>query len=110
MSKTITANLRHPLAASQDSYRVISISTAHLSPGDIIGLDSLANDSECQMVMKRDTGYFVKLYDDIETNNGFIGHSDSFDNIVINAYEAGYRMIEFDCDATIYACLPAFEE
>ena len=56
------------LEHSEDSYRTIGISNYHLSGADTVVLDDLASDPECNMVLKLDTGWFVKLYESPDAN------------------------------------------
>lgn len=94
---------------TEDTYKAIGIYIGHLSKPDREALKELSEDGEVTMVMERDTGFFVKLYDEAKYN--VYGElSDLANNILAFAYEAGFRMIEFDCDATAYDCLPCFDE
>lgn len=64
------------------------------------------------MVMVRDTGWFVKLFDEKYSNldsHVFKKISATGQDIIMAAFEAGYRMIEFDCDATEYDGFEIFE-
>lgn len=40
------------------------------------------------MIMGRDTGWFVKLYEDAESNLDYHGMSDNFSNILVSALKA----------------------
>jgi len=60
------------------------------------------------MVMERDTGFLVKLYDDVEY---FADepYSDNLRGLLMSAHQAGFRMMEFDSDATILEDTPYFD-
>lgn len=96
------------LERTEDSYKAIGISTYHLSLDDTVDLDGLAFDRECNMVMKRDTGWFVKLYDSPQANDRehLTEHLKSLFRACLGA---GFRMIEFDADASIYHNLQTFD-
>lgn len=97
------------LAATEDNYKVIGISTCHLSKADQVSLDELAQDEQCNMVMKRDTGWFVKLYEEKEYNDGH-AVSDNLKALLGFCFNAGYRMIEFDADASQYEYLTLYQQ
>lgn len=96
------------LEHSEDSYRTIGISNYHLSGADTVVLDDLASDPECNMVLKRDTGWFVKLYESPDANT-HASMSLNLNSILSACLSAGYRMIEFDADANLYQKLQTFE-
>ncbi len=101
------------LKATDDQYKVIGISTAHILPEDGKRLESEEMLSH-NMVLTRDTGAFVRLYPDTdgETRNledDYAGFSDAFYNVLRLAKEAGYGMVEFDSDATVYESLSSFD-
>ncbi len=99
--------LENELAATIDSYKVIGICNAHLCEGDKSMLDMMASDDECNMVMKRDTGWFVKLYDAPEFNERE-DMSSNLKKLLRGCLGAGFRMIEFDADAAYYSHLETF--
>lgn len=93
------------LASTTDQYKTIGISTCHLSMDDHNALTCLSSDPDCNMICSRDcTGWIVKLYDEAERNTGYEGMSDHFHSMLVSVRKAGYRSIEFDCDAQIYDC------
>ena len=98
------------LNATEDQYRVIGISTDHLSREDRDYLESLAKDPAIGMVMGRDTGWFLKLYEDLDLNLDYPAMSPSLQAIITCVHMAGFRMIEFDCDATSYEVWEMHEE
>lgn len=80
----------------EDQYKCIAISTAHLDHHDRMVLEN----SDKNMIMGRDTGWFVKLYED-EPLSGLSMFTPKFQTLVSDIYAAGYRMIEFDGDAPV---------
>ncbi len=91
-----------------DAYRVIGISTKHLPHDDLIRLESSSFSSQNTMVLSRDSGFFVKL--DSDKVKPLLDMSDFFNTICLNAYESGFKMIEFDDNATTYDSIPLFED
>lgn len=100
-------NISEQLKASQDQYSTICISTAHVSKEDRTKLSRMCFDPNCNMIMKRDTGWFVKLYDEAEDNDYDV--SEDLKALFYYCVEAGFRMIEFDCDAEIYGFFTRYE-
>lgn len=95
-----------------EEYMTVAMSTAHLTKEDLDALEAAEREDD-QMVLKRESGYFIKLYDvcdeeGVERNYRH-GHSDTIKDIIRWALESGYRMIEFDGDATVMAQFPTFE-
>lgn len=90
-----------------EEYRTAAVSTAHLKSGD---LDALAKYtvSDDNMIITRDTGHFIKLYEDANYNMR-VGLSDAYHNIIRYFWEQGFRMVEFDCDAPCLVDFPVFE-
>lgn len=87
----------HSSGVKEDFYKVVVLSTAHLTEGDKDAME-LGNHDNSQMIMKRDTGFFVKLYDEVESNYcGFM--SESLLKIIRWAHHERFSMIEFDSDA-----------
>ncbi|MDC8832834.1 DUF5983 family protein [Alteromonas gilva] len=80
----------------------------HLTPNDIEQLRNLAARDDFQMVMERDTGFVVKLYEEVED---FAGepYSCNLLGLLMSAHQAGFRMVEFDSDATILEDVPSFD-
>ena len=95
------------MASSSDQYKTLGVSTSHLTIDDLKALEEIADDLNCNMILSRDTGWFVKLYDE-PFDNFHKGMSESFNKILIGALSAGYRMVEFDCDATEYKTFKVF--
>lgn len=95
------------MGQSSDAYNCIGISTAHLSEQ---AMDDLTTLAETEMAFARDTGWFLKLYDDVESNDTMMRNAcDELQNIVTLANLSEYRMIEFDSDAAYYDGLPKFD-
>lgn len=81
---------------THEQYKTLCISTGDISAEDLNNLKHI----DSQMIMERDTGFFIKLYDEEEYNNDEF-QSLSFKTMVIihAARDAGFRVIEIDCDA-----------
>ena len=64
-------------------------------------LDRLSN-----MMMERDTGFFIKLYEEREYVESMFGAlAPDYHNVkklCLSAHDAGYRMVEFDSGAALY--------
>lgn len=89
-----------------ESYKALAVCTGHL-PQDDMGM---LKDSRSNMIMERDTGFFVKLYDDLECNlKEFFLMSDEFNKIISFAFDNGYRLIEFDRDVDLYPDWKSFD-
>ena len=88
-------------ATAVETYKVMALSTAHLTEDDIRILTEEANDSDEWMVMQREPGFFIKLYADESDLNYTHGHSQTLKQIIRYAVSHGYEMIEFDRDAAI---------
>jgi hypothetical protein len=92
----------------RESYKVLVLSTAHLRDYDIQRLTHKARDPENNMVMERDTGFFVKLYDNLDYDQDE-KQSLNFNVIVATAHNEGFRMLEFDRDAPVYDDFSSYE-
>lgn len=80
-----------------ESYRCLCLSTAHLTKNDVGVLEELAGKKADQMIFERDSGFFIKLYEESEYNQRE-GMSAGYHKIIEYALAKGFRMIEFDCD------------
>jgi len=94
-----------------ETYEVLVLSTAHLTEADNIGLGKMAKDPSENMVMERETGYFIKLY--TADNDGFSHNkypvlSNHFTRILHYADSIECLGIEFDCDAGTLGFLKTF--
>lgn len=107
----------HAFKAHKDLYRCIGINIAHLNEEDKQTIDCCYSHD---MAAERETGWFVKLYE-LDEDLAHLGleryYRAAYEDITPNlltifcaAYEAGYRMIEFDIDALVVDGLPVFED
>ena len=100
-----------PFTNWNDHFRCIVLSIVHLSREDQNDLYSAILDND-GMVLERDTGYLIKLYeidhDDPNYNLGF-GSSESIKAIIMAAYAAGYRMIDFNADGPVCDDFPVYD-
>lgn len=109
------AQLTQQFKAHRDTFSCIGINICHLSEDDKHTLDCAFSG---EMVMERDTGWFVKLYEfDEKEEDGTLedfftvlyqGITPTLLTIFCEAYQAGFRLIEFDMDALIVKDLPVF--
>lgn len=84
-----------------ETYRVVALSTKHLSHQDCSELRHLTHGpEEYGMVLARDTGWFIKLYEELDSSMDIVTNS-SLRHIIKWAHSHGFRMVEFDCDAGI---------
>jgi len=97
------------LISTSDQYKTLCVSTSHLTRTDMQALEVLANDIDCNMIAGRDTGWFVKLYEEPQYNKEYSGCSEYFHHILITSLNNGYRMIEFDGQAEQYDDFPLFD-
>ena len=89
-----------------EQYRCVALSTAHIKKVDLMALDRQSEDE--QMVLVRDTGYFIKLYEE-EDYNCHSSYSLRLNVLIRKAHMAGFRMIELDRDAPILDNFPSSE-
>jgi hypothetical protein len=99
--------IEQELMNSIDQYKTVGISVDHISEADRDSLSELAADESCGMILERDTGWFIKLYEDIDSNNRYL-ISEGLKSLLESCLKAGYRMIEIDCDAQTYENLPTY--
>ena len=114
MLAVLDGDIEHPffewsLAATRDQYKTLCINAAHIPYEEHEALSRLGDDSDCNMIFRRDTGWFIKLYDEAEYNNNYEGLGEAFSNILNAALKAGYRMIEIDLDGLVHEEFPVFE-
>jgi len=93
---------------NEESYKVVVLSTSHLSKKDVEALDHAISDGD-NMVLKRMTGFFIKLYPSNTASNFRHGHSESIKKLISWALNKGYQMIEFDCDGNLVPQFPTYE-
>ena len=98
------------LKNSEDQYKVICMSTGHITEQDARRLGSMAG--EHSMIMEREAGFLVKLYMDNDSEENlerdYPGMSHEFYDILSLTRECGFQMVEFDRDATLYESVPSF--
>ncbi|WP_318482570.1 DUF5983 family protein [Photobacterium leiognathi] len=114
----ISSAMLNELNNSADQYKVIGISAGHLSDNDKAFLEKIAEMEEenamwdgvpFAYVGKRNEGYFVKMYETLDLESCTITlEQDQLFTIAQAALNAGYRMIEFDCDADEYECFTSY--
>ena len=90
------------------AYAVAALNTAHLAEGDHGALSRAGTTMTDGMVFERETGYFIKLYDQLEQNLR-TGFSPTLRRIVADLHGKGYRMLEFDTDAPVIDVYPTPE-
>jgi hypothetical protein len=78
-----------------ESYKCLAISTAHITKLDSNRLSDLSGTSS--MIFKRETGFFMKLYEGSSLNCKK-QYSKELNKIIRWAIKNDYRMIEIDCD------------
>jgi len=94
-------------APQLETYQTACVSTGHLSQQDRDAfLDALT--AEEPMLMSRDTGYFLKLYEEIDYNfeGSLADITPALKSLITHLHAQGIRMVEFDCDGPT---LPGFE-
>lgn len=108
-------NAIEELRSSEDQFKAICFSNHHIRESD---KDRLIEMAECQdnnYVLEFEHGWRIKLRDHDGDENGETLQDylpdlsqDCYD-LLAKALEAGYRMVELDCDATVYESFPVFE-
>ena len=100
----------NPFLSARDTYRVVAVSTGHLTSSDMRYLEGVSKyvvDTERDnMVMARDTGWFIKLYDEPEYNQR-VGLSIAANELLKLAHMAGFKMVEFDSEAEVVDGIPS---
>jgi hypothetical protein len=102
-------NILLPDPKAVETYVVVAMSTGHLTKEDEAALTLASDDPEENMLMKRDTGFLLKLMGPATEYDMRHGHSETFLRIIRWANTAGFRMIEFDRDAPVMSCFQCFE-
>lgn len=82
-----------------ETYSVLATSTGHITLADNGALKSAG--FKTNMVMTRNTGYFIKLDQDNKAANIRDDYSYSLKKLIEFAFEQGFGMIELDCDAEV---------
>jgi hypothetical protein len=96
------------LASTEEQYKTLAVSTSHILLKDHDVLTELAASKNVNTITERETGWFVKLYDDAQRNGQYPNMSVHFNAILVAAFNAGFRMVEFDVDATLHDDMPIF--
>lgn len=101
------------LGTRREEYHCLAVSTAHIRESDAKELQRLADapPDVCDMIMARESGFFVKLFADENAEqrlNYYPGLSHEANALLELACRAGYLMVELDCDALRYPGLPEF--
>lgn len=94
--------------APVEEYKVVALSTGHLTEADRDALADAINDGD-HMVLQRESGFFLKLYEENTCLNLCHGHSESIKEIIQWAHKAGYLMLEFDADAMVLPQFPVYD-
>ena len=87
-----------------ETYGVVCLNTGHLTAPDVVELKRLARNPG--MVLERDYGFFMKLFADDYENNLSDLYSFELNSILKWAFNLGFEMVEFDCDAMTVADFP----
>lgn len=88
-----------------ESYVNVAVSIGHFTDDDVAKLFSSISSN---MIMERDTGFFIKLYDEVEYTQNLIDNlSDEAQQVILQAHAYGARMVEIDRDAEMIPCLVA---
>jgi hypothetical protein len=97
-----------------ETYRAAALSVEHLDRAGCQYLDWCANSLENNRVMKRDTGWFIKLSGYVEKGNDFDDVSPdmpkSVQDIIKLAVAQNINMVEIDADAPTLDTLPTFDD
>ena len=91
-----------------EEYKVVAMSTAHLTEEDRDALVDAANDGD-QMVLQSQNDFFIKLNTEESQSNYRHGHSETIKDIIRWAHQSGYRMIEFQCSGQVLPQFPVFD-
>jgi len=98
----MTLPTKTALTTSNEQYKCIGLSTEYMDEDDWMRLSQLATVVRPHMVFERDTGWFIKLYNEADMNVDRL-LSEKTNALIRRCTEAGYRMIEFDSDIPVIA-------
>ena len=90
-----------------ESYSCLVCSTGHLKQTGLRGLEEMAAGGD-SMVMARDTGLFIKLYEEEKYNNR-PEYCAELLTLIQFAQENGHKLIELDCDAETLPIFPVYD-
>tara|TARA_R110001599_G_scaffold350659_2_gene581138 strand:- start:69 stop:347 length:279 start_codon:yes stop_codon:yes gene_type:complete len=82
-----------------ETYQVIALSTSHIEQADNNALRIAA--FQTNMVMERESGFFIKLYMNDLAGNIRGDYSPSLCKVIEFAFNNNFEMIELDSDAQI---------
>ena len=77
-----------------ETYKSAAVSSANISYQDSLELKKMVENGH-SMLGQRPTGFFFKLYDDVELNK-YQNLSPALNELLTSASEQGYRLIEVD--------------
>ena len=101
---------------AKDTYKCLSICTSHITEADSNRFEEVSED--CDQIMERKYGFVIKLFEEDPENVESVnferfyvtwGLPERVMHILLAAYCAGYRMVEFDADAQYYEGLEYFD-
>lgn len=83
-----------------ETYRCVCLSLKHITKEDSLRISQLSQSTlpEHGMIMERDTGFFIKLYE-ITGSNYYRELSERVNRLLMWARSMGFRMVELDIDA-----------
>ena len=81
---------------NQEQYSCLAISSGDLSDNDMAHLDELAKDPQYNMILSRQTGWFITIYEELNYNLSYPGLSPEFFELLKETHEDGYRLLEID--------------
>ena len=90
-----------------ETYTVIALSTSHIKDEDRYWLSYLADKKE--MIFERDTGYFIKFYEELELNDYIWEIRPHLRTLITWCHNKGFRMLELDRDAPTQKTLTNFK-
>lgn len=91
-----------------ETYKAVALSTSHLSPDDMDLFERVVSMHNYNMLTKRETGFFLKLYGELESDQRE-EFSATLNRVIAMALNAGALMIEFDADATVVDGIPRYD-
>lgn len=80
-----------------ETYNAVALSTSHITEDDNGALRVAS--FQGNMVMERESGFFIKLYMDEPAHNFREDYSESLKNVIRFAFDNDFQMIELDSDA-----------